>query len=342
MRIINCLERPLEINGLLHRPERGKFWKLPEALACAVSEDVTRLGRRSTGGRIRFRTDSRRLWARVALQTLSMDQNFPLLGSAGCDVLTGLGDCARYRGIVSPTRLGSLVNEAEMALSGRLEDVTIYLPRNELVEDVDIGLDAGAQLMPPTPFDDPRPILFYGSSITEGCSVSHPGNMYVSVVSRWLNADFVNFGFSGAARGEPRMAEAIAGMALRALVLDYDHNAPSQAHLAATHEPFFRRVRAAQPRLPIVIMTRPDFDSDPEESAARREIIRRTYLRALDAGDRNVWFVDGETLFGARGRFACTIDRCHPNDLGQMRMAETLCPVLARALEADGTPAALF
>ncbi len=79
-----------------------------------------------------------------------------------------------------------------------------------------------------------------------------------------------------------------------------------------------------------------------DDAAARREIIRRTHQRTLAAGDLRTYFVDGETLFGARGRFACTIDRCHPNDLGQMRMAETLCPVLARALEADGTPAALF
>ncbi|WP_200966981.1 SGNH/GDSL hydrolase family protein [Insulibacter thermoxylanivorax] len=74
--------------------------------------------------------------------------------------------------------------------------------------------------------------------------------------------------------------------------------------------------------------SRPDFDRDPEDSAKRREVIQMTYERAKAAGDRHVYFIDGERLFGTENREACTVDGCHPNDLGFMRMAETIYPVL--------------
>ena len=73
--------------------------------------------------------------------------------------------------------------------------------------------------------------------------------------------------------------------------------------------------------------SRPDFDRDPEDSAKRREVIQMTYERAKAAGDRHVYFIDGERLFGTENREACTVDGCHPNDLGFMRMAENY-PVL--------------
>jgi len=68
-------------------------------------------------------------------------------------------------------------------------------------------------------------------------------------------------------------------------------------------------------------------------STRAREIIRQTYQNALDAGDKNVYFVDGEKLFGTDLRDCCTVDGCHPNDLGFYRMYKCVLPVLKEALK---------
>ena len=81
------------------------------------------------------------------------------------------------------------------------------------------------------------------------------------------------------------------------------------------------------------MLSRPDFDFHREDSIRRRDVIYRTYRNAVQAGDRNVYFIDGERLFGTSGREECTIDGCHPTGLGFMRMAEAVYPVLARILE---------
>ena len=80
------------------------------------------------------------------------------------------------------------------------------------------------------------------------------------------------------------------------------------------------------------MMSRPDFDRNPQDSIERRNIIYRTYINAWNAGDDNVYFIDGMQFFGTVGRSECTVDGCHPNALGFMRMARTLYPLVLQLL----------
>ncbi len=197
-----------------------------------------------------------------------------------------------------------------------------------------MGFRAESEVRAPSEYRLPLPFVTYGSSITQGGCASRPGNSNQGQLSRWLDSDYQNLGFSGSARGEPAMAEYIAGLDMSAFVLDYDHNAPDPDHLAKTHEPFFRAVRSKNPGLPVIMVSKPDFDNNPADSAARRDIIRGTYENAVRAGDRQVWFVDGESLFGPEDRWACTVDTVHPNVLGFYRMAKGIYPALREALGA--------
>ena len=61
-------------------------------------------------------------------------------------------------------------------------------------------------------------------------------------------------------------------------------------------------------------------------------MIRQTFLNADRAGEP-VWFIDGESLWEGKDRDACSVDGCHPNDLGFMRMADRIEPVLREALK---------
>jgi len=334
MKQYRCTEAPIQIHGLYKPYLPKRFWRLPEELFPLVNEGVASRARSPVGGRVRFRTDSPKVTVRTLLRTNDVDWAIPLTGTAGSEVYIGSGRNIRYAGIVAPRsyeeRTASLTFEKER----RLEDITIYLPRNVELEDVLIELEDDAVLEAPRPYTIERPIVFYGSSITEGGCATRPANAYTALLGRWLDADTINLGFSGSAKGEPAMAEYIAGLEMSALVLDYDHNAPTVEHLEQTHEPFFRIIREKQPALPILMLTKPDFDLHPEDAARRREVVRRTYEHARATGDQNVWFIDGETFFGREDREACTIEGCHPNDLGFMRMAQTICPVLKEMLRA--------
>jgi hypothetical protein len=334
IRWINCQHNPIQVSGLaLCQGER--FWRLPESIIDKINEGVTSLAKHTAGGRIRFRTDSPYVALRVKLLNTSLMVHMPLSGQSGCDIYLGGGKQSRYQNSAMPASDHAGEYEAISYKSPLMEDVTINLPLYNGVKAVYIGVKDDARVERPSPYRVAAPVVYYGSSITQGGCASRPGNSYQAILSRWLDVDHMNLGFSGSAKGERQLAEYIAGLKMNAFVLDYDHNAGTAEYLEATHEKFFQIICAANPALPIIIVSRPDFETEylgkAQDSRIHREIIYRTYENAKARGE-NVWFVDGETLFGTRGRDSCTVDGVHPNDLGFMRMAETLYPVLEQAL----------
>ncbi len=335
MKIVSITEDPVRIYGLaVKNSENRQFCRLPQYMLERMPQYAF-LGRRCIGGRVRFATDSARIFIRMTLDACREDINIPLLGSAGADVYLGAGKSARYLGAVLPKvhSQEEVTVERELVKPAGYETVTINLPRNDLLLAMEIGVDENAVLEAAPSYRMEDPIVFYGSSITEGGCAERVGTNYVSIVSRWLDADFFNYGFSGAARGEPEFAEYVAAMErISVFVYDYDHNAPSVEHLEKTHEPFFRIIRNAKPQLPVVMISRPDTRLDSEDTRRRRDVIRRTWETAKNAGDDNVWFLDGAAFFGPEGREECTVDGVHPTGLGFMRMAENIYPLLEQIL----------
>ena len=323
---------PIRVFGVPHFERTGELRRLPDGLLEQLPLIKERkLGLRTPGARILFRTNSKSIHIKMTVVP-AFDIAMSVWANSAAYVYVGDRPTMRYAGHIAPKSYEQAEFEGEVRKSGEVEDVTVYLPRNVHVADVTVGLEDGALLEPPTPYRYESPIVFYGSSITEGGCATLPTNAYTATVARHLDADHVNLGFSGSAQGEPCLADFICTLDMSVFVMDYDHNAPTPDHLRATHEPFFLRVRERHPTLPIVLMTRPQV-SPSEDADLRREIVRATYENALTRGDRNVYFIDGGELLGERDRQFCTVDGCHPNDLGFARMAAVVEPVIRKILE---------
>ena len=140
-----------------------------------------------------------------------------------------------------------------------LRNIELYFPLYNGVYELYIGVKDGCVLQPARAYDYEKPVVFYGSSITQGGCASHAGNDYISILSRRLGFDFVNLGFSGSAKGETPMAEYLSHLQAQVMVLDYDFNSPTEKTLQETHYPLYEKIRKAQPNTPIVFMTRPNF-----------------------------------------------------------------------------------
>ena len=117
------------------------------------------------------------------------------------------------------------------------------------------------------------------------------------------------------------------------LVYDYDHNAPSSDFLESTHESFFVKFRKMQPDTPVIMISVADTVFGQEEIEKRKATIIKTYENAKKAGDKNVYFLDGQHFYDETGLENSTVDTCHPNDLGFFRMYAKVLPVLKEALK---------
>lgn len=313
----NAAEKPFRVYGVFR--ENGKYRRMPAETARAVSEGVYELHANTAGGRVRFRTDSPYIAIHAEMENVCKMPHFALTGSAGFDLYVG----NRYTKTFVPPIDTESGYESIAEFDGTvMRDITIYFPLYSDVKELYIGVQREAALEEATPYRNEKPVVYYGSSITQGGCASRPGMSYQSILSRAHQCDYVNLGFSGNAKAEDEMIAYIKNLEMAAFVYDYDHNAPSVEHLQSTHEKMFLAVRRAQPQLPIMILSRPKAVLSAEERE-RRAVIETTYRNALEAGDKNVYFLDGGKLTAFCGNEG-TVDGCHPTDYGFASMAKAL------------------
>ena len=328
---LNVKEPPFTVHGLIPPSIGEPFLRMPRKVAEKVSEGVRGLNTHTAGGRIRFRTDSPYIALRAKMPDNGTMPHITMLGQSGFDLYRGDGKAVTYAGSFIPGNRHHGF-ETWRPAGGGLATYTVNMPLYDPVEEVWIGLSKDAEVGPAPSYRVEKPVLYYGSSITQGGCASRPGNAYQAMISRRLDADFVNLGFSGNAKGEEAIRDYLPTVDASVFVCDYDHNAPNAEHLARTHGPLYEAYRRVRPDTPVVFVSKPDFHPGTEDER-RREIILETYEWAKSQGDRRVLFVDGATLFDGPFADSCTVDGCHPNDLGFFRMAEKIGDAVEAALK---------
>ncbi len=314
------------------------FARLPLDVATATSDGVRWLHTNTAGIRARFRTDSPYLAVHAKWKAQCLFSHMTRLGTGGFDLYVSEEGKQRF---VNPpfipwgeadTGFEALVSTGD----GTMRDYVLNFPLYNDVDELYIGVKEDSRFEEPARYANEKPVVFYGSSITQGGCASRPGNCYQNMLSRKLNMDYLNLGFSGNGKGELPIADYMASLEMAAFVCDYDYNAPTVEYLNDTHYRLYEIIRAAHPTVPYIMISKPDLQTFNQETQGmnirRREVIKDTYRKALENGDTNVYFIDGDTIFEGEERFACTVDGCHPNDLGFYRFYRTLLPVLKQAL----------
>lgn len=323
-------EAPFKIYGVFR--EGDNFVRLPRKIAEATSEGVTVLNNHTAGGRIRFVTDSPAVALIAELQNGGDMPHFAYAGVSGFDLYASFEDKMRYFGtFVPPLGFNGGYEGVVNLPSAELRTININMPLYNKVYKVYIGIKKGYSLAAAEELKAP-PVVYYGSSITQGGCASKPGDCYQAIIHRNLKTDYINLGFSGNAKGEDVMMDYIAGLDMGVFVYDYDHNAPSVEHLKNTHYKGYKKVRDAHPDMPIIMMTRPKFYIS-EDELNRNATIKATYEKALAEGDSNVYFIDGRELVPEEVYHHALVDNCHPTDLGFFYMAKRLLPLLKEFID---------
>ena len=312
-----------DLYGVYYDQTEGQFRRLHKDLADKVSAQVKCWGACTSGGRIRFRTNSSTIGLEATYPALVRFSHMP---DTGCGGFTLLKKTDKGYKLINTFRLDlgkELLNQTISVDGGVMTEYILFLPLYNTVGSIKITLDKNATVTGGEKYRDVKPILYYGSSITQGGCASRPDNSYQALISKWNNIDFVNLGFSGGAKAEELMVEHILSYDVSLFVLDYDHNAPNVEHLKKTHYKLYKRYREVHPDTPILIMSKPDYERYPHNKE-RFKVVQETYKRAKEEGDNNVYFIAGKDLFGKKDRENCTVDGTHPNDLGFYRMAKKI------------------
>ena len=272
--------------------------------------------------------------------------HMPQTGQSGFDLYIGEVGQQRFYGT---TRFMPGTTELNCELFRntvrKRRNFIVNFPLYNGVEAFQLGLDSGSTLEAPPPYRQDRPVVVYGTSITQGGCASRPGACYTNILSRTLNRPFINLGFSGNGRGEPEMARLVAEIADPAmLILDYEGNCVNAETFSRTLPEFVRILREVHPAVPLLILSKIRFgaealDVEPNDynlSIRYRESCRDIQLRLVEErrrqGDLHIHFMDGANLLG-NDYTECTVDGVHPTDMGFYRMAAGIAPEIERLLD---------
>jgi hypothetical protein len=339
LRWLTPADAPLEIDGLPWFAEnKGELIRFPERLKDTLPKAVWNLALSPSGGRIRFRTDSSRIALRLEHPSPPNMANMHAFGQTGVDLYL---DGAYWSTMVADkdSKTGHVAEKVVFQVDKALRqerEVTLYLPLYKPVKVAGIGVEKDARLARPRPLALAKPVVYYGTSITQGGCASRAGMSYQAILGRMLDTDFVNLGFSGNGKGEPEVARAVAEIDAAAFVLDFALNNGTAESVRQVYDPFVAVLRAKHPKTPIIAITpiympRERLVSDNREAELMRRHIRDVVSKRVAAGDLRLDLVEGPDLLGP-DTLDAFVDGAHPNDLGFYWFAKALAPRLAKVL----------
>lgn len=310
---------------------KGELIRLPYRLRDRIPPAVWNLGESPSGVRIRFRTDSTRAAIKLAYPSPPNMANMHAFGQTGVDLYVD----GVYRSTAVAPKDATPSTPVEHVFFENFprqeRELTFYLPLYKPVKVIGLGLDSDATIIKARRFAAARPVVFYGTSITQGGCASRSGMSYQAILARQLNLDFVNLGFSGNGKGEPAVAEMVAEIDAAAFVLDFSQNNPTVESLREVYQPFLMTLREKHPKTPILAITAIASSRETPRLDQMRQHVREVVKGRIAQGDRLLTLIEGATLLGP-DRLDGLVDGAHPNDLGFQWMADGLAPHIARAL----------
>lgn len=326
------------VRGLAWFAENDRRWqRFPDRAEGLVRPPVWELSRHTAGARVCFRSDTTRFLVEATLLQTNIMSHMPLTGSSGLALYEGEPGQQKPWPVAFPQAgEGSYKRSLFEDAPKRLRSYTLYLPLYNGLKELRLGLDADAIIEPPPPPVLDKPVVFYGSSITQGGCAHNPGADYPSIIGRLLKLDTINLGFSGNGKGEPEVAELLAEIDAGAFVLDYVANSGPDG-MEATLPTVLNILRAKHPTTPIIIVTRLIYSQVHRQARGyemherQRDICMGIYCQRRTEGDANLHFIDGNSLIPF-GEDLAYSDGVHPSNQGFGLMAQRMAPQLHMVL----------
>lgn len=317
-----------DVTGKAFDSTQLHYSRLPLDSKEEIREELWSLGLNSAGVSVRFSTNSTRISARWTLLNNFSMSHMPGTGIRGMDLYYLDGDKWIYAGTAQPRG-----KESESTFIKNMEGVTrdylIHLPLYDGVEKLEIGIDSGASIGEPlnsslSSTDGKDPLVFYGTSITQGGCASRPGMAYPAIISRNMDRRSVNMGFSGNARMDRSMAEVLSRIDAHAYVIDCLPNCTA-AIVRDSALNFMLHIIEKRPETTIYMISEvefPYFRIDAKSKAEHDEKNRewfKAYNTLIDKGYKNIHYIDASDFIGNDGE--ATVDGNHFTDLGFYRFA---------------------
>jgi hypothetical protein len=298
--------------------------RFPLSYKDKVRGPVWSLSRNSAGLSVRFLTNSSSIGVKWELISDSKMNHMAETGIKGIDLYYKTERGWEY---INTGRPQGKSNEYLLisGLSPQTREYRMYLPLYDGVNKLEVGIDSLGSIQK-APRDNRKPIVFYGTSITQGGCASRPGMTHTNIISRKLDIECINFGFSGNGKMEEPVAVLMSGIDALFYVIDGTNNMqPEDIHRSAI--PLIETIRKKQPYTPIVFVEglndeKERLSDKPGYMTERNNALKEEYGKMKGKDFKNVFYIEIDDAKGTDHE--ATVDGVHLTDLGFYRYADFL------------------
>lgn len=332
----------------------GPYHRLPSAAQGVVRAAVWDLSLDSAGLLIGFASTSSSIYLNyTAASSFEPMVHFPATGISGADLYALDEGTGSWR-FVAPAQLlyGTTVYSATLATgllppaSGKPRRFLLHLATYNAVDTLFVGVDAGASIVPDSPFAPATaPIVWYGTSILQGGVSFKVANIFTSRISRALGREIFNLGFSGNCWMEADVVQYLAEVpAPAAFIIDCIRNM-NVTGVNDNAVPLVQQYRQSHPTTPVILVAGTIFGRDwivPASAQGSDELnsaLANAYATLVAGGDRNVYYVNATSLFASIPDALLnspTANGLHPTDVGMAAMADEWVGFLQQLLGRAG------
>lgn len=315
----------------------NRYERLPARLKSITRPPVWKLSKNCSGLAVRFRTNSTVIAAKWEILDDVYFNHFTMTGIKGLDLYALKDGEWQFVNTARPSGKSSIVTIVQN-LPGLEMEYMLYLPLYDGLKSLEIGVCQDAEIKSAR-VNSPQsgnPVVFYGTSITQGGCASRAGMAYPNIISRMLNREIVNLGFSGNGQLDLEIAEEMATISASCFVIDCLPNV-TVAQMNEKYVRFLEIIREKHSETPIILVENilyPHMYFDREVFNLvniKNKALYRIFLEQKRKGDKNILLVKADNLIGNNQEG--TVDGVHLTDLGFLHLAESLSPVILKQLK---------
>ena len=316
----------LEGTNIVDSLKENKYDRLPASYKDIVREPVWNLSKNSAGLSIRFLSNSSVISVKWELiNNFSMD-HMPDTGIKGVDLYFKNNNTWQYLNTGRPT---GFKNEYKLIenMNNELKEFKIFLPLYDGLKSIEIGIENSSFIKRPEK-NNKEPIIFYGTSITQGACASRPGMAHTNIISRKLDRNVINYGFDGNGRMEYPITKLLSELNPSFYVIECMPNMYPPNLVSSNTIPLVDTIRERQPGTPIVLVdlfSSPLINLDRNMKNGTEEMnnaLRAEYEKMIDNGYENIFYLETKSALGQD--YEGTVDAIHFTDLGFTRYSNFL------------------
>ena len=324
----------LTIIGKYHSEKN--YARFPKEYKNKLREDVWGLGQHSAGISIRFRTNASEISVRWTLLEDNIMDHMAFTGIKGVDLYAWVDNNWKY---VNTARVKGKTNEFTLIrTSGAIyREYLLNLPLYDGIDSLSIGVNSSAEIGLPAEkyLIDKKPVVYYGSSIAQGGCASRPGMAFTNILERAMDRTFINMGFSGSGTFDIPVGEAMSEIDAALYIIDCNPNTKTELIYERAVE-LVKLLKEKRPAVPVLLVEGfyyvSGFGNPKESDQAKKNVeLQRAFNTLKKSGLKQIYYKKGDGMIG--DDFEGTVDGVHPNDLGMMRIAESLEPAIKKLIK---------